>query len=43
MCMECLGLMIGLMLVVLMSFSRMESTVLVLRAVGPIQVNGYGI
>ena len=38
-CMECLGL----MLVVLMSLSRMESMVLVLRVFGPIQVNGYGI
>ena len=34
---------IGLMLVPLMSFSRMMSMVLVLRGVDPILGNGYGI
>ena len=35
--------MIGLMLVLLMSLSRMVSMVSVLRGVGPILRNGYGI
>ena len=34
---------IGLMLVPLMSFSRMMSMVLVLRGIDPILGNGYGI
>ena len=42
-CAEHLGLMIGLILVQLMSFSGMVSMVLVLRGVGPILGNEYGI
>ena len=34
---------VGLILVLLMSFSRMVSKVLVLRGVAPTLVNGYGI
>ena len=42
-CMEHLGLLIGLMLVLLMLFSRMVSMVLVFKGVGLILGNGYGI
>ena len=41
-CVKCLK-MIGLMVLLLMSFSRMVKTLLVLWGVGPILGNGYGI
>ena len=41
-CVECLWMMIGLMVVILMSYSRVVSAVLDLSRVGPVLRSRYG-